>query len=64
MKAGQVWFVALIDKGSILVTLLLSFLLLREPITPRCFAERPHYCGVARAHGAPLNLPFLNCSHG
>ena len=35
MKAGQVSFVALIDKGSILVTLLLSFLLLREPITPR-----------------------------
>ena len=26
---------ALIDKGSILITLLLSFLILKEPITPK-----------------------------
>jgi transporter family protein len=35
MKTGTVSFVALIDKGSILVTLLLSFWLLREPLTPK-----------------------------
>ena len=35
MKTGTVSFVALVDKGSILVTLLLSFLLLHEPFTPR-----------------------------
>lgn len=35
MKTGTVSFVALIDKGSIVITLLLSFWLLREPFTPR-----------------------------
>jgi transporter family protein len=35
MKTGTVSFVALVDKGSILVTLLLSFWLLREPFTPK-----------------------------
>lgn len=33
MKEGQVSYVAAIDKASIVVTLLLSFLILREPIT-------------------------------
>lgn len=33
MKEGQVSFVASIDKASIVVTLLLSFLILKEPIT-------------------------------
>jgi transporter family protein len=33
MKEGQVSYVASIDKASIVVTLLLSFLLLKEPIT-------------------------------
>jgi bacterial/archaeal transporter family protein len=35
VKAGTVSYVALVDKGSILVTLLLAFLLLKEPFTPR-----------------------------
>ena len=35
MKTGTVSFVALVDKGSILITLLLSFWLLREPFTPK-----------------------------
>lgn len=35
MKDGQVSYVAAIDKGSILITLLLSFLILREPFTPK-----------------------------
>ncbi len=35
IKIGTVSEVALIDKGSILITLLLSFWLLREPVTPR-----------------------------
>ncbi len=35
VRTGTVSYVALIDKGSILVTLLLSFLLLKEPITPK-----------------------------
>ena len=33
MKDGPVSYVATIDKGSLLVTLLLSFLFLREPMT-------------------------------
>jgi transporter family protein len=33
MKTGTVSFVALVDKGSIIVTLVLSFLLLHEPFT-------------------------------
>lgn len=33
MKEGQVSYVAAIDKASIVVTLLLSFLILKEPIT-------------------------------
>ena len=35
MKTGTVSFVALVDKGSIVVTLLLSFWLLKEPCTPK-----------------------------
>ncbi len=35
MKEGQVSYVASIDKASIVVTLLLSFLILKEPITPK-----------------------------
>ncbi len=35
MKTGTVSFVALVDKGSIVVTLLLAYWLLREPITPK-----------------------------
>lgn len=35
IKEGQVSYVASIDKASILVTLLLSFLLLKEPVTAK-----------------------------
>lgn len=35
MKDGPVSFVASIDKASIIITLLLSFLLLKEPMTPK-----------------------------
>ena len=35
MKTGTVSFVALVDKGSILITLALSFWLLQEPCTPK-----------------------------
>jgi transporter family protein len=35
MKDGPVSYVAAIDKASILITLLLSFLLLKEPITAK-----------------------------
>lgn len=35
MKDGLVSYVAAIDKGSILITLALSFLLLKEPLTPK-----------------------------
>ena len=35
MKTGTVSFVSLVDKGSIVITLLLSFWLLREPFTPK-----------------------------
>ncbi len=35
IKIGNVSQVALIDKGSILITLLLSFLILKEPLTPK-----------------------------
>lgn len=35
MKLGPVSYVAIIDKGSILITLLLSVLILKEPVTPR-----------------------------
>jgi len=35
MKEGQVSYVASIDKASIVVTLLLSFLILGEPVTPK-----------------------------
>lgn len=38
MKDGLVSYVAAIDKGSILITLLLSFLLLKEPVTPKIIA--------------------------
>ncbi|SFF52957.1 EamA family transporter [Thermoflexibacter ruber] len=35
MKEGQVSYVASIDKASIVVTILLSFLLLKEPVTAK-----------------------------
>jgi len=35
MKTGTVSFVALVDKGSIVVTLVLAFLLLHEPFTSK-----------------------------
>ena len=35
MHTGTVSFVSLVDKGSIIVTLLLSFWLLKEPFTPK-----------------------------
>ncbi len=35
MKTGTVSFVALVDKGSIIVTLVLAFLLLKEPFTAK-----------------------------
>lgn len=35
MKDGPVSYVAAIDKASIVITLLLSFLLLKEPFTPK-----------------------------
>ena len=35
MKEGQVSYVASIDKATIVVTLILSFLILREPITAK-----------------------------
>lgn len=35
MKIGLVSYIAAIDKGSIVITLALSFLLLKEPITPK-----------------------------
>jgi len=35
MKDGLVSYVAAIDKGSILITLTLSFLIFREPVTPK-----------------------------
>lgn len=38
MKEGQVSYVASIDKASIVVTLLLSFILLKEPMTAKVVA--------------------------
>ena len=38
MKEGQVSYVASIDKASIVVTLLLSFIILREPLTAKVLA--------------------------
>lgn len=35
MKEGPVSYVAAIDKASIVITLLLSFTLLKEPVTPK-----------------------------
>jgi len=35
MKDGLVSYVAAIDKASIVITLLLSFILLKEPVTPK-----------------------------
>ncbi|MBK6978338.1 MAG: EamA family transporter [Cytophagaceae bacterium] len=35
MKLGPVSYIASIDKASIVVTLILSFLILKEPITPK-----------------------------
>jgi len=38
MKDGLVSYVAAIDKASIIITLLLSFALLKEPMTPKILA--------------------------
>ena len=38
MKEGTVSYVALVDKGSIVVTIVLSVMLLGEPLTPRLVA--------------------------
>jgi transporter family protein len=38
MKDGLVSYVAAIDKGSLIITLLLSFLILKEPMTPKVLA--------------------------
>lgn len=38
MKIGQVSYVASIDKASIVVTLLLSFVILKEPLTAKVLA--------------------------
>jgi transporter family protein len=38
MKEGVVSYVASIDKASIVVTLLLTFLILKEPLTPKLLA--------------------------
>ena len=38
MKIGSVSYVASIDKASIVVTLILSFILLKEPFTPKLLA--------------------------
>jgi transporter family protein len=38
MKDGLVSYVAAIDKASIVITLLLSFVLLKEPVTPKIIA--------------------------
>lgn len=35
IKEGQVAYVASIDKASIVVTLVLSFIILKEPVTPK-----------------------------
>ena len=35
MKDGLVSYVAAIDKASIVITLILSFVLLKEPVTPK-----------------------------
>jgi bacterial/archaeal transporter family protein len=35
MKDGPVSYVAAIDKASIIITLLLAFILLKEPVTPK-----------------------------
>lgn len=37
MKLGTVSYVAAIDKGSIVITILLSVALLKEPLTPKLF---------------------------
>ena len=38
MKDGLVSYVAAIDKASIVITLILSFILLKEPVTPKIIA--------------------------
>ena len=38
MKTGLVSYVAAIDKASIVITLVLSFVLLKEPMTPKIIA--------------------------
>src|SRR5689334_4524802 len=38
LKDGLVTYVAIIDKGSIVITLLLSFVLLKEPMSPKVIA--------------------------
>ena len=50
MKTGTVSFVALVDKGSIIVTLVLSFLLLHEPFTTKTACGG----GLTTGSGAPV----------
>jgi bacterial/archaeal transporter family protein len=38
MKVGPVAYIASIDKASIVITILLSFFILKEPITPKLIA--------------------------
>ena len=52
MKTGTVSYVALVDKGSILITLLLSFWLLKEPFTPKMA------CGSALILAGILTLTY------
>lgn len=52
IKDGAVSWVAVVDKGSILVTLLLSFWLLREPFTARIA------CGSALVFAGIIVLTF------
>jgi bacterial/archaeal transporter family protein len=52
MKTGTVTFVSLVDKGSILVTLVLSFWLLKEPFTPKVV------CGAALIIAGIITLTY------
>jgi transporter family protein len=54
MKTGTVTFVALVDKGSILVTLLLSFFILREHFSAQTLAG----AGLILAGIVVLNWKF------
>ena len=57
MKEGLVSYVAAIDKASILIILLFSFLLLKEPVTPQNFNRRG--VDLPRHHRAYLEVKSL-----